>query len=239
MTVKVNADQRVFVIDVGGGFSCFGFDNAQRDAAAIADRLNRPELAPTASELGTISGYEKYKAAVAAWCQSPLTSQTWFTPGTSPAVQKILESARDSHRALRLFYGDPTTGRDWMEENDLVGTIGRSTGGQKIPLLIEPGEGGGPAILTDRIVRILDALTAKQLYQCESYQVPQLRVAQVKDAKMRAKGLQFEVLDAGEICHARFRTEFEAHDYVAFLTGEVACSRDQLKALMRRERVMT
>lgn len=68
-----------------------------------------------------------------------------------PHVAKLLEHFRDSGRLLRLFLGVRETGRDWMEKNDMVGYVGRSSGSQKVPLLIQPGEDGGTTIPTDSI----------------------------------------------------------------------------------------
>lgn len=45
---------------------------------------------------------------------------------------------------VRIWLGDTQTGRAWAEENDVIGTIGRSTGTMEVPLLVEAGELAGP-----------------------------------------------------------------------------------------------
>ncbi len=68
--VTVNEDQKRFVIPCGGGYTCFGFENARRDTAAIASKLKRDDLTPLESEFGTLAGYAKYLRACDAWSQS-------------------------------------------------------------------------------------------------------------------------------------------------------------------------
>jgi len=81
---------------------------------------------------------------------------TSFSEGTPSKVIEILNRFMHKRNArLRLFYGDRVTGRDWGEVHDVTGYIGRSSGTQKIPLLIaKSGSTGGGGILTNAIVRI-------------------------------------------------------------------------------------
>jgi len=80
---------------------------------------------------------------------------TWYDARTPKAVILALERARARNARVRIFYGEPETGKSWSEENDVVGTIGRSMGPIKIPLLIHNSRStGGPGILDHCIVRI-------------------------------------------------------------------------------------
>lgn len=90
---------------------------------------------------------------------------TWYNPSTPPEVIKVLENARESGKVLWVDYGDQKTGRSWSEENDVRGTIGRSSGPVKIPLLIEEGEDGGPGLLEHCIVNIMSAESGRILYR--------------------------------------------------------------------------
>lgn len=68
---------------------------------------------------------------------------------------------------IRVWYGDTLSGTAWPEENDVLGYVGRSTGQNKIPLLIHNSRSnGGGGILRDRIVRI-DSIShrGRPLYQ--------------------------------------------------------------------------
>ena len=101
-------------------------------------------------------------------------SGTCYHADTPEPIIGILESFRLNRRKLRLFYGNSETGQSWHEENDVVGYIGRSTGPIKVPLLLEPGEIGGPALLDQFIIRI-DA-PKKVLYQHDSFRVGDVRL---------------------------------------------------------------
>jgi len=109
-----------------------------------------------------------------------IVNGTYYSKGTPDSVIAILESARCSYQRLRLFYGDPTTGRDWMDEHDTTGQIGRSMGPRKIPLLLRNNRStGGGALLDDRVIKITSA--GRTCYQHPQYQVPVLVVVCRKD----------------------------------------------------------
>lgn len=218
-TPHINRDQKVYILPAGDGYSCWGFDNAYAETAALAERLSTPDLAPTPEDYGALTLLDKHRALIQAIPETGIG--TWFSPKTPEKVRKVLEQARRSGRTLRLFFGDAITGLDWLEENDTVGRIGRSTGKLKIPLLIADGEPGGPGILDANIVRILDAESGKELYRHRSYHQPWLRLAEDPD-----DALPFVVYSqkpgAAAAEHARFETLGKAAKWLAFITGELA-----------------
>jgi len=71
-------------------------------------------------------------------------------------VVKVLEYARANDIRIILNYGDTKTGRPWNGEHDIKGYVGRSTGRNKIPLLIysKRSFGGGGSILSHCILSI-------------------------------------------------------------------------------------
>ena len=86
-------------------------------------------------------------------------------------VMLVLEGAYMAKTRIRVWYGDTLSGTAWPEENDVLGYVGRSTGQNKIPLLIPNSRSnGGGGILQDRIVRI-DSITHRghPLYQHETF----------------------------------------------------------------------
>jgi len=97
---------------------------------------------------------------------------TAIRKGTSPIVRDI--KLRFIHRRtrLRLYLGDPTTGRDWDEQYDVEGAIGRTGGRLHTPILLANARSiGGGEILTQNIVKIRYA-NKKQggvLYQHPNY----------------------------------------------------------------------
>ena len=92
--ITLNPEQRLYVIATEGGVTCFGFDNARDHARQIAQRLDRPDLIPTADDAASLPGYEKYLAAVRAWGESAQGHGTYFDPGTDPRLAKVLETCR-------------------------------------------------------------------------------------------------------------------------------------------------
>jgi len=102
--------------------------------------------------------------------QYKVVNGTSYNARTNPIVVQILENARLSHRRLRLFYGDRQTGKDWNEQFDVFGYVGRSTGSVKIPLLIHNKRSmGGGSILDHSIVKITDSRGKVILWQHPLY----------------------------------------------------------------------
>ena len=211
--VSINAEQQLYVIDCGEGYTCFGFANARDHANLIAHKLDRADLAFTDEDYATLAGYEKYCHAVQAWSQSPLTRTTYFDPGTDTSAAKVLESCRTHERKIRLILGDTLTGEPWLEEHDVVGRIGRSIGTLKVPLLIEPGEHGGSAILCACILAIVDWASGNFLYRHDAYREAELSIKPSADAER-----PWDVLRHEEVV-ASFRDIGQAGAYLAFMRG--------------------
>jgi len=211
--INLNTEQRLYVIPCADGFTCFGFDNARDHAHEIARRLQRPDLSLAADEVGTLTGYEKYRAAVRAWSESPKSRQTYFDPGTDPRLARVLETCRREHRQVRLILGDTSTGTSWLDEYSVVGSIGRSTGAMKVPLLIEPGEPGGMAILCAHVLVVMDWDTSEPLYRHAMWQPPELRVRPGDDEQRTWS------VDLHEQPVATFDDIGKAGAYVAFMRG--------------------
>ena len=216
MNVTLNAEQRLYVIACGEGYSCLGFDNARGHAAHIASQLNEPALAFGEGDHGTLSGYAKYQAAIDAWGRSRLASRTYFDPGTDPKVARVLTNCHRDGCVVRLMLGNIGTGRCWLSEYDVVGRIGRSTGMLKVPLLVEAGADGGLIIPTDCLLRVIDWRSGKDLYRHRAYQAPNLAIRRTADDAERP----WQVLHEGTVA-AQFADIGKAGAYVAFMCGEV------------------
>ena len=211
--VSINAEQQLYVIDCGEGYSCFGFANARDHADQIARKLNRSDLAFTDEDYATLAGYERYCHAVQTWSESPLTRTTYFDPGTDARAAKVIESCRTHERKIRLILGDTLTGEPWLEEHDVVGRIGRSIGTLKVPLLIEPGEQGGSAILCACILAIVDWASGNFLYRHDAYREAELSIKPSANAER-----PWDVLRREEVV-ASFRDIGQAGAYLAFMRG--------------------
>ena len=142
-----------------------------------------------------------------------------FNEKTCDKVKECLEHYYNSKSRVRIWYGDNNTGMSWMEEYDTMGTIGRSTGQQKIPLLIKNSRSsGGGGILCHCIIRI-DVISSKRIiYKHPLFNVPSLGVYPNLDEDTKAK-YPFIVLKYGTI-QARFKSRTSAYNYIDFMTGE-------------------
>lgn len=95
----------------------------------------------------------------------------YFSQETPDEVCQLLVRLNQSRERVKIRLGDPETGRDWNEEWDTIGTIGRSTGTQKIPLLIQTTRSlGGGAISDSKVLKVTNAKTGKVLYKHPKYQ---------------------------------------------------------------------
>ena len=116
---------------------------------------------------------------------------------------------------IRVFYGDTKTGKDWGEEYDTMGYVGRSGGQVKIPLLVNNSRSwGGGSILDGRIVRI--TVNRKDVYRHPKYHcVTKIR----KNTKSTTHPYEVMVND-DEVPHAAFRTLEKAQKWSAFIKGD-------------------
>lgn len=218
--ITINQDQRLFVLQGKTGYSCLGFDVVYKRLREYAARLGRP--APDIAETGTLPQLRAYFEAESALVR--LNPQdTIFDPDTPPTLKAVLEACRHRRNVVRLFTGNVETGRDWLGEWDTIGQIGRSMGAIKVPLLVPKGDNGGGAILTACVLRVVDVASGKDLWRHPAYQVPVLTVRETADADVCEK-YPFEVMrdDAQGTpeVQARFKTQIEASNWVAFMRGE-------------------
>lgn len=100
------------------------------------------------------------------------TNGTCYHANTKRAMITQLETLRASRIRCRFHWGDATTGKDWCDRYGITGTIGRSTGEMKVPLLIYNKRSiGGGAILTHCIVKITAAKGGRVIYQHPNYHI--------------------------------------------------------------------
>lgn len=98
---------------------------------------------------------------------------TWYNFATPDSMVKLLEGLRQSGTRLRFHWGDTATGQDWGNQYDVTGTIDRSMGPIKSPLLIHNKRSfGGGIILTDCIVKITTARGKELIYKHPDYKEP-------------------------------------------------------------------
>ncbi|WP_448365918.1 hypothetical protein [Fluviibacter phosphoraccumulans] len=139
----------------------------------------------------------------------------FFDASTCEQVRRAVSHAFAHGLRVRVFYGDTDTGRAWPEEWDTMGTIGRSTGSQKIPLLIHSARSmGGGALLDSRIVAIKLTNGGGFLYRHSSFDPGPWGLASPV-----SPGYCEAVTHAGAI-HAQFKKPGQARRYIAYMTGD-------------------
>lgn len=139
-----------------------------------------------------------------------------FDEKTNDVVQRVITSAYHSKQRMRIVLGDVKTGEDWLEEHEIIGTLGRSTGTIKKPLLINNSRSmSGGAILTNCILKIVDVKTKRVLYEASNYKKPIL----VKCASTHKDYMYdvYHVKNGNNVLHARFKTEKKADNYIEFM----------------------
>lgn len=141
----------------------------------------------------------------------------WFHKDTPLQVCDAIALAYARQLRVRIWLGDTETGTAWMEEHDVVGTIGRSTGQRKVPLLLERKTSvGGAAILTHCIVRLDRTDGAGTVYKHPSFthgfESYSIGLEPGTDDVWRVKNAQGVV--------ATFNKKLTAERWVAFMRGE-------------------
>ncbi|HXJ61839.1 MAG TPA: hypothetical protein VNU68_34800 [Verrucomicrobiae bacterium] len=141
---------------------------------------------------------------------------TYYRDTTPKAVVHHLELARQNGYQIRLWLGDAKTGRDWLEEWDVVGKVGRSMGPIKSPLLLRTSRSiGGGIISTDCIVRLF--VNGREVYRHPKYKLPSFALV----FEDKHKDVPWAVFVNGQKePHARFKTQAKAQRWAAFMRGE-------------------
>jgi hypothetical protein len=77
---------------------------------------------------------------------------TSYHDRTDPKVIEVLEAVRKNKTRIRLILGDTETGRPWGETLGVTGTISRSQGPMKVPIMICNARSLGGAQLLDHCI---------------------------------------------------------------------------------------
>lgn len=141
---------------------------------------------------------------------------TSFDERTPDEVIRVLESARQNRTRLHISLGDTASGRDWLEEFETHGYVGRSMGPVKVPLLVANTRSlGGGSILAHCIVRIRTSAGGRILWQHPRYHHGTLEIRQKTEPVTLPDGrtLTVDILRDGEL-HASFESVAQARRYI-------------------------
>ena len=140
----------------------------------------------------------------------------FYFPDTCSAEQKnAIVFAHSTGARVRVFIGDTATGEAWPDEYGVTGTIGRSMGPCKIPLLISGARSmGGAGLLSDCIVAMFDTRTGRAIYKHPLFNPGVWAVvpADIPD--------YYESVTHNGTIHARFKKPGQGARYCAFMRGE-------------------
>lgn len=223
MSVFVNEEKQLFVVKSEYGTSCFGFLHVFSTALELAIRLGT-EQKPLEDDVGTVRQYEQYLSLLEQYAQLG-DDKTWYTSDTPADLIDILEHYRKTGDILRVFLGNTDTGADWAEDWAVVGTVSRSTGLMKVPLLCSEAEDFSSSLQVNCIVRLIDVASRREIYKLPNYIEPKLEIGEAKldssayDDEENAYGV-WRIESTGEkTIVANFNSYGKAANYVAFLTG--------------------
>lgn len=128
----------------------------------------------------------------------------------------ILNCYIGNKRRVRVWIGDGQTGRAWMEEYDVTGVMGRSSGRYKIPILLNNRRSScGGSLFVDCILRIDDIADKRTVYQADNFYIPEMSVKHEQDKY----GYNWRVYQEGANI-ASFKTEDKARRWIDFMTGK-------------------
>lgn len=163
----------------------------------------------------------------------PIVNGTTYSTDTDPEVIRILEAARVSGDRVRLHYGHTRDtdcdgkpadlGLDWLDTCDVRGSIGRSMGPVRVPILLHSRRSmGGASVLDSSIVLIRASPGGCVLYRHPAYHTGTITLGPCVVAPSEgtpaavAEAYRFEVCRNGEV-QARFKSVEQARRYLGEL----------------------
>lgn len=147
---------------------------------------------------------------------------TSWSDRTPDDLIEVLRVARNKKSKLHFSYGftdeeGKPAGRNWLEEFDCTGYIGRSNGEVKIPLVLKSKSSGeGCGLLSSSIVRVIRTSDNTVLWQHPSYHQGKIELRKCSFKCDTGRMLYCEALVDGQV-HARFKDVGSARRWAAKL----------------------
>ena len=141
-------------------------------------------------------------------------TETHFHSETPYPVRMVLESARINGQRIRLFLGDKKTGVCWSDEFDVIGKVSRSTGTQKIPILLKNSRSSGGGAILDHCIIAIATAPGRFAYKHHKFDI-----GTWTEGKPKTPGYVEAAYHNGSL-HAQFKKAGAAKRYIAFMRGE-------------------
>ena len=103
---------------------------------------------------------------------------------TPQAVINALESARRWKTRIRVYLGDIETGKNWIEDCDIMGYVGLSKGLKAYyPILVfNKRSYGGSSLCDNRILKIKESKGNRVLYQSDKFKAAVIDIVESKES---------------------------------------------------------
>lgn len=200
------------------------FEDVYAQAVEMSIRLALMDIiapTPMRSMYGTEAQYRQFLEIREAY-RTVNDQATWYDARTKHAIRDVLEHAIQTGECLRIFYGDPVTGRDCLMDTDTIGFIRRSNDAQKMPTLHVDSTEHGSVMFTHLIVKVVSLRTGATLYCQENYHLPEIKL-EALSAEEQVIGHCYEAI-AYDVQGKRhlippFPSAGHAHMWLKFITG--------------------
>ena len=136
-------------------------------------------------------------------------------------LMKVLKKYENYPRRVRIWYGDRQTGESWNDEYDVTGTIGRTNGQIKIPIILNNKRSlGGPALLVGSIIRVDDIEGKKTLWKVSGFHVSPMEIILFPEQKDYPYAVMQNEDNGVRVNVANFKTENQAQRWIDFMNGK-------------------
>lgn len=130
----------------------------------------------------------------------------FFEEGTDEQVANVVNRMYQTKKRYKVYFGCVDTGKVYAEEYDTIGTVGKSTGQIKIPLMItRKGNMGGGALLPSLIVAVREMDTNYFIYKHSKFVEPTVEIKENTSPDPSLKEYKFETYFNGEL-HGRHKS---------------------------------
>lgn len=144
-------------------------------------------------------------------------SGVYYHAATPRQVVDALDAAASDGSKVRIHYGDPRTGKDWLEEHGVEGRLSRSMGPLKVPLMIAGNSQWGDALLDHCIVRLEVRPAPGKPFE-DAYRHPCYHIGKIEMGPSGLETHPYQVTVDGKP-HANFATEQERGKFTRKMFG--------------------